>query len=335
MADYNFSNSGTKDTKKSNSLPIIIGLLLASVGANAYLFFNKQKQQEIIVNTETKLSESERLKAELEKQYYQALQDLEKHRTDNKQLNDLIETQKTELKTNKDRIAKLLGDSKNLGTAKKEMLALRGQVDGYLAEITKLKEENTMLVNTNTTLNQEKTTLSVNLEEQKKTNDELAIAKTVLISEKEKLTSENTTLTKKVNIASVVKVSNIDVNGFRVKSSGKEVDRSRAKSIDGLRICFDATENNVTDSGVEQFYVRIINPNGETQALENLGSGVLVNQANNEEIKYTSLKGVKYENKLQNTCMNWQPNIPFQEGSYTVEVYNKGYLSGTTTFKLK
>lgn len=39
--------------------------------------FNKQKQQEIIVSTETKLSESERLKAELETQYYQALQDLE------------------------------------------------------------------------------------------------------------------------------------------------------------------------------------------------------------------------------------------------------------------
>jgi len=79
----------------------------------------------------------------------------------------------------------------------------------------------------------------------------------------------------------------------------------------------------------------VINPTGETQALENLGSGVLVNQANSEEIKYTSLKGVKYENNAQNTCMNWQPNIPFQEGTYTVEIYNKGYLAGTTTFKLK
>lgn len=42
-----------------------------------HICFNKQKQQEIIVSTETKLSESERLKAELETQYYQALQDLE------------------------------------------------------------------------------------------------------------------------------------------------------------------------------------------------------------------------------------------------------------------
>lgn len=324
MADYNFSNTGTNTPKKSNALPIIIGLLIASVGANAYLFFNKKAQQEIIVNTETKLSESERLKAELEKQYYQALQDLEKQRTDNKQLNDLIETQKVELKTNKDRIAKMLGDTKNLGNAKKEMLALRGQVDGYLAEISKLKEENTMLVNTNTTLSNEKQVLSVNLEDEKKVNQELTTAKSVLISEKERLATENTTLTKKVNIASVVKVGNIDVNGFRVKSSGKEVDRNKAKSIDGIRICFDVTENSVTDSGVEQFYVRVINPTGETQALENLGSGIMVNQANNQEIKYTSLKGVKYENKAQNTCMNWQPNIPFQEGSYTVEVYNKG-----------
>lgn len=333
MSEYN-SNSNTT-TKKSNSLPIIIGLLIASVGANAYLFFNKEKQQEIIVNTETKLTESERLKAELEKQYYEALQDLEKQRTDNKSLNDLIETQKSELKTQKDKIAKMLGDSKNLVNARKEMANLRTQVDGYMVEIGKLKDENATLATTNTALTQEKQTLTLTLDEQKKMNDELTEAKTVLVSEKEKLATENTTLAKKVNIASVVKVNNIDVNGYRIKSSGKEVDRKQAKSIDGLRICFDVAENTIAETGVEQFYVRIINPTGETQALENLGSGVLINQSNNEEIKYTSLKGVKYENKPQNTCMNWQPNIPFQNGKYTVEVFNKGYLSGTTTFELK
>ena len=229
----------------------------------------------------------------------------------------------------------MLGDSKNLVNARKEMANLRTQVDGYMAEITKLKDENATLASSNNALTEEKKTLTYTLEEQKKMNEELATAKTVLVSEKEKLTSENTTLAKKVNIASVVKVNNIDVNGYRIKSSGKEVDRKQAKSIDGLRICFDVAENIVAESGVEQFYVRIINPTGETQALENLGSGVLINQVNNEEIKYTSLKGVKYENKQQNTCMNWQPNIPFQNGKYTVEVYNKGYLSGTTSFELK
>jgi myosin heavy subunit len=334
MADYNYGTP-TNTPKKSNSLPIVIGLLLASIGANAFLFFNKQKQQEIIVNTTSKLTESERLKGELEKQYYQALQDLEKQRGDNKSLNDQIETMKVELKTSKDRIAKMLGDSKNLVGAKKEMASLRTQVDGYLAEISKLKEENQKLVNTNTTLTQEKKELVTNLDEQKKTNEELVTAKTVLISEKEKLATENTVLSKKVNIASVVKVANIQVNGFKVRSNGKEVDKNRAKVIDGLKICFDATDNNVVEQGVEQFYIRIINPNGETQALENMGSGVLVNQANNEQIKYTSLKGVKYENKAQNTCMNWQPNIPFQQGTYTVEVYNKGYLAGSSTFALK
>ena len=334
MADYNY-NTGNTAPKKNNSLPIIIGLLIASLGANAFLFFNKQKQQEIIVSTETKLTESERLKGELEKQYYQALQDLEKQRTDNKSLNDQIDSMKSDLKTQKDRIARLLGDSKNLGNAKKEMAALRTQVDGYLAEISKLKSENEALVQTNNVLSTEKKTLTMTLEEQKKTNEELSTAKAVLASEKEKLTGENTVLAKKVNIASVVKVNNIDVSGFTVKSSGKEVEKSRAKRIDGLKICFDVTDNDVTDAGVEQFYIRVINPTGETQAIESLGSGELVNQANNERIKYTSLKGIKYENAAQNTCMNWQPNMPFQEGTYTVEIYNKGCLSGTSTFKLK
>lgn len=338
MADYNYSgssfNSGTTP-KKNNNLPIIIGLLIASLGANAWLFFNKNKQQEIITVTESKLTESERLKGELEKQYYQALQDLEKQRTDNKALNDQIDSMKIDLKNNKDRISRMLADSKNLAAAKKEMTTLRSQVDGYLAEITKLKGENEVLVQANTTLTSEKKTLTMNLDEQKKTNEELTTAKAVLTSEKEKLTGENTVLTKKVNIASVVKVNNIDVSGFIVKSSGKEVEKSKAKKIDGLKICFDLADNDVTDAGVEQFHVRIINPNGETQAIESMGSGEMVNQANNEKIKYTSLKGVKYENAAQNTCMNWQPNMPFQEGTYTIEIYNKGYLSGTSTFKLK
>jgi hypothetical protein len=333
MAEYNYNTTSTP--KKNNNLPILIGLLIASLGANAYLFFNKQKQQEIIVSTETKLTESERLKVELEKQYYQALQDLEKQRTDNKMLNEQIDSMKSDLKVQKDRIQRMLGDSKNLVNARKEMANLKSQVDGYLAEIGKLKTENEALVASNNTLTEEKKSLTMNLEEQKKVNDDLTNVKAVLTSEKEKLTSENTNLTKKVNIASVVKVNNIDVSGFMVKGSGKEVERNKAKRIDGIKICFDIAENNVADPGVEQFYVRIINPAGETQALENLGSGTLVNQANNEQIKYTSLKGVKYENAAQNTCMNWQPNIPFQEGKYTVEVYNKGYLAGSNTFTLK
>jgi uncharacterized membrane-anchored protein YjiN (DUF445 family) len=172
MADYNYGTptnpSGNTNKNKSNSLPIVIGLLLASIGANAYLFFNKAKQQEIIVSSTSKLTESERLKGELEKQYYQALQDLEGQRTNNKGLNDQIETMKTDLKNSKDRIAKLLTDSKNLVSAKKEMATMRTQVDTYMADIGKLKEENQMLVNTNTTLTQEKNTLSTNLDEQKK-----------------------------------------------------------------------------------------------------------------------------------------------------------------------
>ncbi|PHN06422.1 hypothetical protein [Flavilitoribacter nigricans] len=279
--------------------------------------------------------ESEQLKAELEKQYYEALSELEELRGSNDEMNALIEQQKVELKDQKDKITGLLKDSRNLGAARKELNALRAQAEGYIAEINQLREQNEVLTSENTQLSENNQQLNMSLEEQQMANAELSSERAVLVSEKEQLEEVRQQLSRKVNIASVIKVDGIEVTGLKTKKSGRDVKRSNADNIDKLQVCFNTTSNDVAEDGTEVFFVRIINPLGETLAIEEMGSGVMTNNANQEQVLYTQAKEMDYSGEAGNLCTLWTPNQPLQEGSYELEIYNKGYLAGTTSFRLK
>ena len=126
-----------------------------------------------------------------------------------------------------------------------------------------------------------------------------------------------------------------EVTGLKMRSSGKAVKRRNASNIDQLQICFNTTENQVTEPKLEEFVVRIINPLGETLAVDELGSGIFTSNATGEQIRYTKIKEYDYNRDANTLCLTWQPNIEFLEGNYDVEIYNKGYLAGTGSFTLK
>ncbi|MCB0580164.1 MAG: hypothetical protein KDD10_12755 [Phaeodactylibacter sp.] len=281
------------------------------------------------------LNESEQLKAELEKQYYESLSELEELRGSNEELNALIEQQKAELKDSKDRIEALLRDSRNLAQARKEIKNLTAQVEQYLAEINQLRQENEQLTARTTELSEENMALSTNLDSARVRNMELSSARAALASEKDAIEAERSFLAKKVNIASVIKVDKLEATGMKVKGSGKPVSRRSAKNIDQLQVCFYTTANDVAEPGNEQFLIRIISPLGETLAIEELGSGIFTNSASGEQIRYTQVEEVDYKQNEQQVCSMWAPNQSFAEGNYKVEVYNKGYLAGSTTLTLK
>ena len=59
-------------------------------------------------------------------------------------------------------------------------------------------------------------------------------AKAPLISEKTSLESERNQLSKKVDVASAIRVKNIEVKAKDVRSNGKERSKSKAKKVDKL-----------------------------------------------------------------------------------------------------
>lgn len=305
--------------------------IIALLGLSAFLIYTKVNQDKLIKKQSAELIQTTQLKADLEKEYYQALSDLEEMRGNNTELNAMIETQKTELKKQKDRIDGLIKSSKDLEKAREEIKGLRALV----AEVEELRKQNASLQESNIQLTGERDELVIQVQQERVTNEELTMAKTTLSSEKEVLLQEKESLTKKVDIASSIKVTDISATGYKVKSSGKEADSKRAKTIDGIKVCFNTTSNVIVSSGQERFHMRLINPLGEVMAIQDLGSGSMKLGNTGETIQYTQSVEVDYGNEPVKGCINWQPGMPFETGDYQVEIYNKGFMSGKASFVLK
>lgn len=331
------SNPSSSSPKPSsnNTIAIAAVIIVALLGLSAFLgvrnFQLNNTKQELTADFE----KTEELKVELEKQYYEALSELEEMRGSNDELNTLIEEQQESLKTQKDKIDGLLRDSRNYKAARTEMANLKSQVEQYVAEINQLREENEELLANNSQLTEQNQNLNSDLESERMTSAQLNSERAILVSEKETLENETSRLAKKVNIASVIKVEDIDAAGYKLRKSGKPVKKSNAKNVERIEVRFNTTDNAVTEPGNEIFHVRIINPLGETLALEELGSGIFTNSATGEQIRYTMTAEGDYDGSAGSLGIKWNPGQTFAKGNYEVEIYNKGYLAGSTSFQLK
>lgn len=321
---------------KNNNRWVNIGIIaiIALLGLNAWLFYDKYKNEKTIASQQTDLDEAERLNVELEKQYYETLSQLEEMRGDNEEMNNLIEKQKAELSQQKDEIARLIRTSKDYNSIKNKLRDLENQAANYLAELDALREQNQMLTAENTQLSVDKRNLEENLAYKVKENEALSDDRTKLSSEKSRLESQNVVLSSKVNKASVVEIANIEVNGYKVSDSGKESKKRYANNIDRIKICFDAGANKVADPGQEVFYIRVISPIGQTIAVEDMGGGIL-NLADGDQVRFTTTASFDYNQEKVNKCVIWDPGMPLEKGTYQIEIYNKGHIAGIGTFKLK
>lgn len=327
-----YGSNPKPDGSKQRIIAIAAAIIVALVGVNLFMLVsNNNKKAEL---TE-KLDTSEGLKAEAEQQYQAALAELEQMRGSNEELNALIEQQKADLTAQKGKIDELLVSKGNLSKVRKELESMKTQVKQYLAEINQLREQNQELTTQNVTLTENNQVLSTDLETERMTTASLSNEKAMLVSEKESLEGERAKLSKKVTAASVVKVSEIEVSGLKMKDSGKAVKKSYAKNVDQLKICFNTTVNEVAEPGSDLYHIRIVDPQGVTLAVESLGSGVFMSSDKNEEVKFTTTKEFDYNQDANTLCTTWSSGQELAKGTYQIELYNKGYLAGKSTFKLK
>jgi len=329
-------------TKKSNQrlTAFAIVMILALLAANAYLLFTKVEQEKLIQKQNSELIEGKNLYVELEKEYYESLRDLEEMKDSNKDLNQLIDNQKEDLRIQKNRIAGLIEDAKasknNYEVARDEIRKLREQTNQYLAQIASLQRKNSDLKNVNQTLNEDKRILEGVVENVQSQNEQLTAVKTSLTEKNVGLENEKQALEKKVDIASMIRVHNISGYGYKITNAGKMNEKQKAKYVDGISVCYNILPNDLITESNEEFFVRIVNPMGETIAIEDEGSGVLTENRSNEKVRYTISQNVAYEQKEVNKCVRWAPDqASFAPGVYKLEVYNKGYLAGTGDFVLK
>jgi predicted RNase H-like nuclease (RuvC/YqgF family) len=318
------SNTQSKQNFTAVAIISIIGLL----GLNGYQWYSNSKLSQTNQQLQTQHIELEKVQAELDQDYQAALESLEEMRGDNQQLNALIDSQKSELKAQKEKINDLIWTKRELDKAKDELKNLNSNVTRYLAEIQSLKEENKLLTDDNVRLNQR-------IDAEVREKEEILIAKESLAAERENLAKTNETLGSKVDMANAIKINFLEVKGYEIKKDGKLKDKSKAKDINMLRVCFLTETNKVTPSGSKKFFVRIINPQGETIAVEDKGSGVLTNKMDNTQVRYTTSGDIVYKNEDTNACIDWTLDDKLPKGNYNIEMYNNGYPVGKGAFVLK
>jgi hypothetical protein len=147
------------------------------------------------------------------------------------------------------------------------------------------------------------------------------------------LSERNQFLAKKVEVGSLLPISNLDVDAVKTGVFGKEVTAKRAKATEGLRISFETGENKVLDPGTVSVYVRIINPKGETIAVAEQGSGIIQVVDNAEPVQFTRKADIDYSQTNKRVMLYWNEHIN-EPGVYKVELYQNGYVIGQSQIKL-
>ena len=228
-----------QDSKKVIVI-IVISILLGVNGLLLWQFFDKKTHLEQ-VNKElnTTMAEKESLSAELQR----VKTEYDKLNQENAGLQNQLSSKDEEIRQKIAEIQRLInsGDAAQLKKAKEEMAALKLLNNSYIAQIDSLRGANKELTDQNLSLNQNLSTVTTKVGE---------------------LTQQNSVLSNKVAIASVLKTSNIKAMGVRYKSSGKELETTKAKSTGRIKTCFTIVENLVVDKGPKDIYIRVISPDG-------------------------------------------------------------------------
>lgn len=307
----------------------IIAVLLVLV---IWLFLDRQHLK---TELQGQLSEVSQAKAELEIEYNEAVASLEAMRSDNDSLNTVIDGQMAELATQKSRISKLIASDKDLKSARAEIANLRIQGQEYVQQINELQAQNQALAQSNQALSQEKEVLTASLTEAQNEKSTLEQEKTQLKQEFNEIEKQNLDLDAKVYKASVIQVEDVDLSGVKLTRNQKERVRKNSKYVDRLDVCFDIVPNQIASHDRETFFLRVIDPNGTTMYNETLGSGSILNQEDNTDIRYSISGSYNYDGNSKELCMQWMPETGFDKGEYKVEIFNKGYKcgSGSITFR--
>lgn len=307
---------------------VIVVLLLVN-GGLLYSYLQKAELSEQLAEDKAELTEA---KESLEKEYNQAMTDLEGLRSDNQELNDLISRQQAELGQQKARIEELLRNKGNLDLAKAEIRRLGTLVEQYLAEITQLREQNQILTSQNEQLTAQQRALQEDLYRERQYNSEITNNRDLLQNQRDELADVRDAQ------AALVSVYDVQVVGKLQRRQGRRaVMRHNADNINQIEVCFKMRANELANRGEEEFLLRILNPQGETLAIDDQGSGYFTNLATGRQTRYTMKKSATY-NPLSASpvCMTWTSSTQtFSQGEYIVEIYNKGLLAGQGRLSLR
>lgn len=298
-----------------NAIIAILGI--AFLGTWGYILVHNNKTEKVITQNQTQIAQVTDEKSNIRKSFDESLARLDSMTSVSASLQGKLAESNKDISKKKAQIRSIL-NKKNATT---EELNKAKELIGQLNDkIGNMEQEVARLTQDNQSLNQDKV---------------------VLTADKEKLTtdlSEVTTvkegLEKKVDVASTLNATNISITPIDVKSNGKEKVTTTSKRVDKLIVSFDVN-NRIAQPGTTDVYVCVIGPDGKNLMSDSAASGTLTTR-NDGDKKYTAKLPVELETgKTKNVQFAFAPGSHFQQGNYTIEIYQNGFKIGEGVRQLK
>jgi len=303
--------SQDKQENKSNRkyIMIIIFLSIACCVLGVLLWLEKQNVVQEIVEKTVYIEKTSSLETELTdlKQSFEGL------KTDDDSIQQQLNEKVKQIEQMQIEAAKHKDDAYVIAKLKKETETLRKIMKGFVVTIDSL---NTL----NQTLIVEKAKISSDLNSEKKRTKQLN-------KDKEDLKGV-------IELASVLKATAFKITGVRYKSGGKkEVETTKAKKSEKVRIGFTLGENKVAKPGDRLLYLRVLTPDGKELSEIQDESGMFT--FGDSKGFYAAKQNITYGNQEYIVTMYCSSKDGFVPGQYIAEVYSDGLQIGTSTFTLE
>ena len=122
------------------------------------------------------------------------------------------------------------------------------------------------------------------------------------------------------------------VNAIRVRSSGTQSETTRASKANMVKSCFTLIENKLAKPGDKTIYLRVLDSDGKLLPGE---QSISTNSSKKEVIEMSSKRVINYQNQNTDICVFYEMINEIPAGNYSIELYNEGYLIGSSSFALR
>jgi hypothetical protein len=305
----------TKTSNSKNTFIIVLAIALAATWGYALIHGNSMKMTQN--KNQTQIAQVTDDKASIQRSFDESLVRL-----------DSMAGLNTTLKS------KLTDEDNLIARQKAEIRHILNKKNASAAELAKARQ---MIADLNTQIN----SMEQQVADLTHTKEGLTADKVALTQQNQQLgdtlaatTAVKQDLEKKVDVASTLNASNIAITPIAVKGNGKEKVTTTAKHVNKLVVSFDVN-NRIAQSGTTDIYVCITGPDGKSITEQAAGSNTFTTREEGDK-SFTAKVPVSLDSaKMKNVEFTFTPSSGFQQGHYSIQIYQNGFMIGQGERDLK
>jgi len=223
--------------------------------------------------------------------------------------------------------------SGDLIEARERITALRDSVinlEGSVAVMSRLRKELSLIQDERIKLNNRIGELERSNKYLVRINDSTlaALNEEIIKSELQQETVQE--LNENVEKAATLIPTNFTTEGVIIRNSGKQIVNDRASRVDDLKICFTLPENAIATTGINSFYLQVINPENNV-----LGAAKSIT-FENQTLTYSRVIEFNYESKELDICELLNADVEqIVKGNYRINLYNGPIRVGSSSIDFR